>query len=1628
MPARHKPRQGVLLLVVLSILVLFVLLATTFIVVVAGHYRRVAQVTSVREQTGDRPGHLLDRAMHQLLRDTRNTQSSLLHHSLLADLYGNDGFTGHVLNIDRNVSRITQNQFDGFRIDVDRFRGPRRAEDYYNGAVITMVSGRAQGLSARIIRSPTIPGTGDGGELQFITEAFLSDHNEIVQLAPGDRFLVNGIPLNGTGMGYDPNTGKLDLSEDQGRRVALLPHFRTYTRPTPVDVGGADESYDAVDPQNMFLAKVPAGASTGEEIITPSFHRPHLISYWLSQLGEGVSPDVLRTLLRQIVMRPTALDHPDFTGSNPALALGAEEGVESFIETLRTGPWDVDNDGDGVPDSVWLDLGQPASTAPDGRLYRPLFAILCTDLDGRLNVNVHGNLAQLEREFIAPVQPERMVASDGAVQVPRGLGTGPAEVNLEAIFGRVESKDLLLDRYTDTLRREDFPQPGIQRADDRLSRLKSAMVPPDYRYNQQLRFASTQPSLLHAFSSPPDVHGRGAVVLDHAGQPLFIGMGAANETIDDPYELNVLQPSGADSPFAVSDLERVLRPNDGDSGLLPSRLLRLAPSTLASSPDGWRNRRAITTHSFHVPVPAVQLPTSDMRIDFGSSATIVQWMRQRLEHNGVPNVPHQLRLMLPFEIRHGQKMDLNRLWSDKRDGQHDEFGRPGSGQRTVESAVSILSSSDSMPIDYLNDDVATPGRYAQTRQMFARQLYCLTMLLLPPAYTDPTIQLENAPNGSQQAAELTARRIAQWAVNVVDFRDPDAIMTPFEYDWNPRNGWQEDIDGDLNSSESGDRRVVWGCEYPHLLLTETLALHDTRLKDSEWDTDEGQKRDQNNDGTSNPEEPDGEDDDLDQYRIPQGSFFAELYCTFDVNNRRPDAATRIAPPELYRLDQTDGLWKLDLGRVPTERRRDGGVYPTWRLAITEPHRQQESVLARLQSKPETTTLQPEAMDFFSPAEFAIDRVIWFTTKPPTLSTFQFGRIYWNYRSPAMPTQVAGKQYAVVGPRAKTFIGSKPSTEDTTRSQPSDRMIFLDLQPGGNKFGVSTGFPSSVRPAIGVVVAMPPPSSWSRPDATAPEGIGASISEPLPSGLPGEEYYPEPAHRIDDPSAFPITDAYGIEGITPEKLPDVPLDREDNRPVSELNLAEGTHENYRTVFLQRLPNPLRAWNPSPGHTHHDPELPVNPYITVDWMPVDLTVFNGESTGPPPGWDQDWNWPDEMVQQTEFSTRERGNRDLAARPDPFAWNIAPLRRSNDVVDQTNYFHDGLAHTLGFLNTTYGPWRANGEHYRGDPRRPFPWLTWNDRPFSNANELMLVPASSPSRFMIEYTTNTRKSPYTGGVDNLRAPYPHLLNFFHSSRTGATSPNLCRLLELVEVPSPFVGTERWYNPRFFVRDASDNSLSVRDQATYTFRPPFNKLARFRDPGRVNLNTIFDERVWKAIAWGFPNKSEHTFWQKLVRSRRGYAQGEQDRYPTEFANPFRSALGADLQFELMRNRLVDRPDVEATILRSSPANRSKPLFEYQSNSMYDNTDQNPYFRYQFLRRLGNIASTHSNVFAVWITLGYFEIDPRTGLLGQELNADTGGIKRHRAFYLIDRSIPVAYEPDRNHNVDRAVLLRRFIE
>ena len=66
----------------------------------------------------------------------------------------------------------------------------------------------------------------------------------------------------------------------------------------------------------------------------------------------------------------------------------------SLGSTTDVGRWDVDNDSDGVCDSIWVDLGAEVLTARDGRKYKPLFAPLVIDMDGKFNLNAQGKFGR----------------------------------------------------------------------------------------------------------------------------------------------------------------------------------------------------------------------------------------------------------------------------------------------------------------------------------------------------------------------------------------------------------------------------------------------------------------------------------------------------------------------------------------------------------------------------------------------------------------------------------------------------------------------------------------------------------------------------------------------------------------------------------------------------------------------------------------------------------------------------------------------------------------------------------------------------------------------------------------------------------------------------------------------------------------------------------------------------------------------------------------------------------------------------------------------------------------------------------------------------------------------------------
>jgi len=215
---------------------------------------------------------------------------------------------------------------------------------------------------------------------------------------------------------------------------------------------------------------------------------------------------------------------------------------------------------------------------------------------------------------------------------------------------------------------------------------------------------------------------------------------------------------------------------------------------------------------------------------------------------------------------------------------------------------------------------------------------------------------------------------------------------------------------------------------------------------------------------------------------------------------------------------------------------------------------------------------------------------------------------------------------------------------------------------------------------------------------------------------------------------------------------------------------------------------------------------------------------------------------------------------------------------------------------------------------------------------------------------------------------------------------------------------------------------------------------------GRINLNTVNNPLVWRSLMFLHGTNGERganqpgAFWEEWMLSRRGYggfASAPLNRdVPTQFRGVLQSADSAWIAPNVRNNTFtLRRPGIQATLLRQLtefPGGQQKTAFTRVGNAMSITPERdvrrNPFFRYQTAMRMPNLTSDNSNTFAVWLTLGFFQVDPATLTIGQEYGIDQGTNQRYRSFYIIDRSIPVDFVPGQETDTRKTILLERRID
>jgi hypothetical protein len=1593
-------RRGVLLLVVLALLAIFGLIAVAF-VVLTQHAQRSAKSHQRIDEVSDPPKALLQQALMQILHgpttnsttNIPNPASVLGAHSLLEDMYGNNWLSGTISSAGALVGfqqllGITPTLSATLTVTEIAKRG---------GCVLTITNRYRNnstsqpnpccGKSTRIVALDNLS-TG-----RFQVTAFPDN----VAPQAGDTFVINGSPFSGTGFGFKPDANNKWVPDGD---LPLQPNATANRNPT----GGANSDYTAADFQHMLLA---AQVPNGNTINTlPSMHRPELIKYWRSQTGWTDSADSFRNIMlrpigKDMVGCSITPDHPDFDGSN-------QKFKPDWDGITTDGQWDVDNDGDGVAESVWVDLGMPVRQMADGRLYKPLFAILCVDLDGRLNLNADGSLAQLDTS--AMVSPMSGTATDAGDNGVRGQGRGPAEISLLPLLGNTTLYQQLLTGGTVSGRYGTRNLPGSSNLDLVLAN-KWFDYGPSYGLNNFWDFTSVNNA--GSYNSPPDPYGCGNVTLDTAGHPVYKwtttgNYGFGSNLNNTPYQLN-LDPNAVrgvtdvstivNSPFSPAELERLLRPYDRDAPSLPSRLAVLTSSSglpnesmllgLSDTLDSKRLHLSFTTESWDPPCPAVS----------GTDRLLA-----KLQSLNIPT--SAWTKLLPPEVLAGLKMNINAPFGNGKDDNAnsvvDENGVNVNDQPD-ESGEQVTLSGVSSTVSY--DGRASSETLAKNplvaRQREARYLYVLACLTADRSKILAMLQTTN----SSAAYSDVARFLAQWAVNVVDFRDRDSIMTRFDFDpkfADPSSdlsaGWVEPTDG---------RHTVFGCERPELLISETLAFHDRRTEDranevpdpNEMDAQEPAYHFDSSGATAVPN-----DLSFDQRYKPQGSLFIELFNPWTSQEPRPRELCKGTVPK----DGVDLAKTTPLGSGSTS-------WPVWRLAIVD----------AVEDDP-TGVKDP---DYYDPADTThtptIERVVYFVKKDTANVSFPTdGRVQFQpSASVATMAPILPGRYAVIGPGEPTDTSSSITVlgyrNGQTPNNSANMQRHITLRPNSDPEATNqveiynngssdelAQLTSSIQRPVSLIINSP---------------ARLSISEPNPNATTGYTY------TNVSPNGMQYVTSTGYT-----KPWDIPLDR--NNTATHLRTAiqtDGRTDNVKIVYLQRLANPLKPYNNAPTSADY------NPYRTIDRLQADLFAFNGLLAT-----DNDPAVSTASGDQAYFYARQRGQNNGTAVNNPWRQEdigTASHPKANDPAPTipTNFnLHLPLHHTTGYLNNPFGQ-PSNVAIHKGDPQSPFPWLTWNNRPYVSPLELMQAPWLKSSQLLTTFKmANAGDNPYT----NSSQPFSHLMNFFPSGLTGSSTnpPNeeLHRMFEYLGVPSAFVGSETWANP-----------TSAAAATGHTFHPPFNRISAYRDPGKINLNTIYTETVFRGLmaGVGYPTSSNaRPTWEEFIASRRGSTGSILDPpsgMPTAFVHPFRSFSGANLVPTLsgtVTASMAPTREINATLLREGPT-AGQPLFNYISTSATDNTDRNPYFRYQALQRLSNLTTTRSNVYAVWITVGYFEVTPapsgyNTAIypdgyrLGRELGLDTGEVERHRAFYIIDRSIPVGFQRGQDLNVEKAIILNRFIE
>jgi len=412
------------------------------------------------------------------------------------------------------------------------------------------------------------------------------------------------------------------------------------------------------------------------------------------------------------------------------------------------------------------------------------------------------------------------------------------------------------------------------------------------------------------------------------------------------------------------------------------------------------------------------------------------------------------------------------------------------------------------------------------------------------------------------------------------------------------------------------------------------------------------------------------------------------------------------------------------------------------------------------------------------------------------------------------------------------------------------------------------------------------------------------------------------------------------------------------PLFKQTIQLGQSPAPVTIFLRRLACPHLPPDPNPGSPTY------NPYVTVDYVETQ----NGKDTsGQGPIYD--WRKYDDQMQLNPSPRQPLSQHHSFGRTQPYAGNPSryvqqdknPPPANDDAINHTFYRHN----------------QGNGPNGTVAPDNPFDWLVHLDRQVASPVELFNVSAWKPHELTQQFIIG--QGALTPAMKNLHlAAWNQPITIPPNPPITPDQSRLYRALAL---------------------------LQTRDR---TNGMPFGG----RLPGKVNINTIWDREELNAIC---DLQGANGFLQADVDNTWNQPGGLfQTRTPGLLAGQI---SGSDLPFLGLAAPVVPNGDVQYTVNGTTVSGVARTFLRQGANTFdLDPTThpaaQQPYMRNELLSKVFSDFTTRSNVFAVWCTIGYFEVENAPAVLagtarpqlGRELGSQDGSNVRHRFFSIIDRT------------------------